>query len=293
MQMNPEQALVGLSTEPRSISYTWRDAALYALAVGAGPDDLEYTYEKYLKAIPTFGTTPMWEAIHTRPRLERPKPAAVFAEEVVYPTIAPLHMEHEVVFHRPIDPIRGTFIFRDVVTDVYDRGEGKGAVVRARLDVHDEAGNLVCSNFSNTLFQQAGGFGGKPMPKNPVQIPDRAPDIAVRDQISPVQNVLFRLTGDTNLVHVDPEIARERGFDRVFMQGLCSFGFACRMGIGALIPGQSERLSRISAQMRSILYPGTPITLQIWKTDENEAVFRLLDERTLGAVLDKGVLAWK
>ena len=67
------------------------------------------------------------------------------------------------------------------------------------MEVCDEAGNLLCTNIANTLFQEGGGFGGKPMPKNPVAIPQREPDFALDDYISPVQNVLYRLTGDTNL----------------------------------------------------------------------------------------------
>lgn len=131
------------------------------------------------------------------------------------------------------------------------------------------------------------------MPKNKVKMPDGNPDFAEDDFISPVQNVLYRLTGDTNLVHVDPEFAKERGFDKVFMQGLCPFGFACRMAIGQLIPGEPERMTRMTAQMRSILYPDTPIRLLIWKIDEQKAYFRLINKDTGNAVLDKGVFEWK
>lgn len=102
---------------------------------------------------------------------------------------------------------------QDVITDVYDRGEGKGAVVKTKLDVRDEAGNLVCTNYSTTFFHEAGGFGGKPMPKSDVVIPDREPDIEVDDYISPVQNLLYRLTGDTNRVHADPEYAQKMGYE--------------------------------------------------------------------------------
>ena len=130
------------------------------------------------------------------------------------------------------------------------------------------------------------------MPKSAVKIPDSDPDVVLNDIISPVQNVLYRLTGDTNLVHVDPDFAKARGFDKVFMQGLCSFGFACRMAIQALIPGEPERMSRISAQMRSILYMDTDIQLALWKISPKKAYFRLLDVETGAAILDRGVFEW-
>ena len=131
------------------------------------------------------------------------------------------------------------------------------------------------------------------MPKSSVQIPDRSPDVEIDDYISPVQNLLYRLTGDTNLVHVDPQYARKMGFETSFMQGLCSFGFACRMAIGALIPGEPERMTRMAAQMTSVLFPDTPIMLQLWKMGEGTAYFKLVNKTTGKAVLNRGVFEWR
>lgn len=286
------KALAGKKMEPRWLAYNWRDVVLYALAVGAKREDLLYTYEKCLKAIPTYGTIPYWGTVNVRPYQWMPLPASMLANELIQPTISFLNMDHELIMHRPIDPIKGTFQYQDTITDVYDRGEGKGAVIKTRVDVRDEAGNPVCTNYSTTFFHEAGGFGGPPMPKSSVTIPDRAPDYEEDDYISPVQNALYRLTGDTNLVHIDPEYAQKMGFQSAFMQGLCSFGFACRMSIGALIPEQPERMTRIAAQMRSVLYPGTPVRLQLWRIGGCAARFRFLNSETGEAVLDRGVFEW-
>lgn len=286
------KALVGKKMEPRWLEYNWRDVVLYALAVGAKKEDLLYTYEKCLKAIPTYGTIPYWGTVNVKPYQWMPLPASMLANELIQPTISFLNMDHELIMHRPIDPIRGTFQYQDTITDVFDRGEGRGAVVKTRVDVRDEAGNPVCTNYSTTFFHEAGGFGGPPMPRSSVTIPDRAPDYEEDDYISPVQNALYRLTGDTNLVHIDPEYARKMGFKTAFMQGLCSFGFACRMSVGALIPGQPERMTRMAAQMRTVLYPGTPVRLQLWKSGVGAACFRFLNADTGEAVLDRGVFEW-
>ena len=286
------KALVGKKMEPRWLEYNWRDVVLYALAVGAKKEDLLYTYEKCLKAIPTYGTIPYWGTVNVKPYQWMPLPASMLANELIQPTISFLNMDHELIMHRPIDPIKGTFQYQDTITDVFDRGEGRGAVVKTRVDVRDEAGNPVCTNYSTTFFHEAGGFGGPPMPRSSVTIPDRAPDYEEDDYISPVQNALYRLTGDTNLVHIDPEYARKMGFKTAFMQGLCSFGFACRMSVGALIPGQPERMTRMAAQMRTVLYPGTPVRLQLWKSGVGAPCFRVLNADTGEAVLDRGVFEW-
>jgi|OpeIllAssembly_1097287.scaffolds.fasta_scaffold190745_1 hypothetical protein len=291
-KINLAEVLVGKKMDTRYMEYNWRDIALYALAVGAKREDLIYTYEKYIKAIPTYGVIPYWGTINIKPYQWMPWPASMLAAEIIRPTISFLNMDHEIIMHRTIDPIKGTFQFQDVITDVYDRGEGKGAVVKTKLLVRDEAGNDVCTNYSTTFFHEAGGFGGPPMPRSSVEIPARTPDYTADDYISPVQNLLYRLTGDTNAVHADPDYARKMGFETSFMQGLCSFGFSCRMAIAALIPGYPERMTRMAAQMSSILFPDTPVQLQLWKMGEGMAYFRLMNLTNNKPVLNRGLFEW-
>lgn len=291
-KVNLGEILIGKKMEPRYLEYNWRDIVLYALAVGAKREDLSYTYEKNLKALPTYGTIPYWGTVNVRPYQWMPLPGSMIANDIIKPTISFLNMDHEIIMHRPIDAIKGTFQWQDEITDVYDRGEGKGAVVKTKVVVRDEAGNDVCTNYSTTFFHEAGGFGGKPMPKSTVVIPDREPDIEVDDYISPVQNLLYRLTGDTNLVHVDPDYAQKMGFETSFMQGLCSFGFSCRNLIAQLIPGQPERMSRMAAQMTSVLFPDTPVAVRIWRIEEGKVYFRFINKMTGRAVLDRGVFEY-
>ncbi|MCD8151766.1 MAG: hypothetical protein LUD71_01555, partial [Clostridiales bacterium] len=245
-RINLEEVLVGKRTESRYMEYNWRDIALYALAVGVHQEDLIYTYEKNIKAIPSYGTIPYWGTQNVYPRQWMPWPASMLAMDIIKPKRQFLNMDHELFMYRPIDAIKGTFQYQDIITDVYDRGEGKGAVIKTRLDVRDEAGNLVCTNYSSTFFHEAGGFGGKPMPPSAITIPDRKPDCSLEDYITPTQNVLYRLTGDTNLTHIDPEVAKAGGFPRPFVQGLCSFGFSCRMAISLLCPGRPERMTHMA-----------------------------------------------
>ena len=112
--------LIGCKMEPRYVEYNWRDVALYALAVGAHKEDLSYYYEKYLKAIPTFGAVPYWATVNVRPYQWMPLPASMLADAIIKPTIAFLNMDHEIIWHRPIDPIKGTFQWQDQIVDVYD-----------------------------------------------------------------------------------------------------------------------------------------------------------------------------
>ncbi len=290
IDLNP---LIGAKMEPRYREYNWREVILYNLAVGAHKEDLSYTYEKYLKAVPTFGVLPYWCTVDVKPYQWMPLPASMLADDLIKPTVAFLNMDHEIIWHRPIDAIKGTFQWQDEIVDIYDRGEGKGAVVKTKIDVRDEAGNMVCTNYSTTFFHEAGGYGGHPMPKNPIVIPDREADFYSEDYITPIQNLLYRLTGDTNLIHVDPDYAKDHKFDQPIIQGLCSFGFACRMAIDKLIPGEPERCARMAAQMRNPLLPDTKVALKIWKVDDNKALFQFVDLKNNRPVLDRGEFEWK
>lgn len=287
---------IGFSVGPQKIEYNWRDVALYALAVGAHEDDLMYTYERNMKTLPSFGVVPYWNAVNNYPQRPAPYPASValmnaMGREYGHRVNA-LHMEHELILHRPIAPIKGSLVFSDEIVGIYDRGEGKGIVAQTKVPVYDEAGNLICENISSTVFFEGGGFGGEKPPKSPVVIPEREPDFVVEDQMSEVQNVLYRLTGDTNHVHVNPDTAKLVGQPKPFMQGLCSFGFACRMGIKAIIPGEPERMTRIAAQMRSICFPGWKVKFWGWKNGDNQVVFQLVTEDGK-PILDKGVIEYR
>ena len=83
--------------------------------------------------------------------------------------------------------------------------------VRSQVEVFDEGGTLLCTNRCTTLFPTLGGYGGRPMPRGDSPIPDRPADLVERDHIGAAQNLLYRLTGDTNLVHVDRAVAVSRG----------------------------------------------------------------------------------
>ena len=105
--------------------------------------------------------------------------------------------------------------------------------------------------------------------------------------------MLYRLTGDTADVHVDPEKAKRITDRGPFMHGLCSFGYACRMLINAIIPGEPERMTRISVQMRAISYPGTPVRLEAWKVADHKVSFRYIDVESGKAILDNCEFEWK
>ena len=284
-----DQSAVGLSVQ-QAFSYSWRDVILYNLSVGAGQDELEYVYEKGLKAIPTFGVIPCMATFGTEP----------FSAQPLMPTSkieglrkeGTLHMDHKLTLFRPI-PTEGRFMVEKVITGVYDRGEGKGAKIQVEIGVSNEKGEKIFSNTMGYLNRWAGGLGGEKPPVSSVQMPERLPDLTVQGQYPANTPLLYRLTGDTFPLHADPEFARKSGFDRPIVHGLCSLGYACRILTALLMPGEPERLISIENQFRSVAMPGDTFILQVWNEDEGVALFRMIGEGDGKPILDFGRVSYR
>src|SRR5690606_4055650 len=106
---------------------------------------------------------------------------------------------------------------------VYDKGKA-GVVVtesRATLD-----GEPLYTTRSSAFIRGEGGFGGDRGPSGPQNVPpERDPDHEVTYQTLPEQALIYRLNGDRNPLHSDPSFAKQGGFDRPILHGLCSYGF--------------------------------------------------------------------
>ncbi len=284
-----DESAVGLSLEQK-FSYTWRDIILYNLSVGAEQDELQYVYEKGLKAVPTFGVIPCAATFGTDPYDPQPQMPTKKIEGLR--TDGTLHMDHKLVLHKPI-PVEGSFQIEKVISAVYDRGEGKGAKINVDIIAKDEAGEPVFTNTMGYLNRWSGGFGGPKVPHSTVVIPEREPDMTAKGCYPQNAPLLYRLTGDTYPLHADPAFAKKCGFDRPIVHGLCSLGYACRMMEKLLVPGEPERIRSIENQFRSVAMPGDAFTLQVWKTAPGEALFRMVKDSDGKAILDFGRLTWE
>ena len=202
---------IGKPIGPMKRDYTWKDAVLYALGVGAGFSELDYCYEKDLKVIPSFSIAMIFDFLSQ----------AAIASGVNLAGI--LHGEQELIFHNPI-PAEGTLVTTGQIVDYVDKGKEKGALIVAQSDTVDADGRKIFTNTATIFGRLDGGFGGKDSQTAPVQFPQRDPDFVVEASPSPDQPLLYRLSGDIFHLHVDPEFARMAGFEQPIMHGLCTHG---------------------------------------------------------------------
>jgi len=267
--------VVGQPFKPLTKEYTWKDAVLYALGVGAGFDDLEYCYEKDLKVIPSFSIASIFDILMQIGLESKINLAGV------------LHGEQELIFHNPI-PVEGTMTTEGTVSHIYDKGEGKGALVVGESDTYHSNGQKLFTSICTVFGRLDGGFGGENAPKKEVAFPDRDPDFIVDASPSENQPLIYRLSGDVFQLHVDPEFAKMAGFDKPIMHGLCTHGYACRALIQSLIPGEPEKARRMGCRFSRPLYPGMDLKTLIWKTGDGQAVWRVVNVQTNEIVIENG-----
>ncbi len=116
----------------------------------------------------------------------------------------------------------------------------------------------------------AGGFGGDPGPKAVSLNPPEgvAPDFLVSYPIPENQAALYRLSGDLNPLHLDPEFARRGGFDRPILHGLCTYGYATRAILHGLCGGDVTRFKEFKARFSGAVYPGETLLTEGWRESD-------------------------
>jgi acyl dehydratase len=263
--MPVDLSAVGKKLSPVTHTYTERDVMLYALGVGAGTDDLAFTYERELKVLPTFAVIPAFPAMLNLGGAMQVNPIMV------------LHGEQRIELHAPI-PTAGTITTTPTIKAMYDKG--KGALVVVETESVDERGRLLFRNTSGIFARGEGGFGGDRGPSGPRNVPpDRPPDKSVAMKTLPQQALLYRLSGDMNPLHADPDFAKMAGYDRPILHGLCTFGHAGRAVLRAFCDDDPGRMKSFEVRFSGVVFPGETITTDMWQVEPGKIVFTARTER--------------
>lgn len=237
---------------------TRRDTMLYALGVGLGTDpcdpaQLKFVYEEKLQALPTMAIILAYPGPwHAHPE------TGITRSQVV-------HGEQGFVIHRPL-PVEGSVVGKTRVVDVIDKGKDKGALVMTACDVRDKASaEPICSLTSTTFCRADGGFGGPSGPTKPSHpIPDTAPDRVCDLSTLPQAALIYRLSGDYNPLHADPDYARKAGFRMPILHGRCTFSIAGHALLKSCCGYDPARFRGMEGRFSSPVYPGETIRTEMW-----------------------------
>jgi len=254
---------VGAVSQPSRSSWTSKDALLYAVGVGAGTDELAFTTENSKgvtqQVLPTYAVMAGAGA-----------PAMAAAGDIDFTQL--LHGEQAFTLHGPI-PVEGTVSTTSRIAGIYDKGKG-GVIVTESTSVDAATGEPRFSTRSSVFIRGAGNFGGERGPSGPRNVPpERAPDVSISYVTSPDQALVYRLSGDRNPLHSDPEFAKLAGFDKPILHGLCTYGFTGRALLHGLCDGDPARFTSMEARFSASVYPGDELTISMWRIADGEAVF--------------------
>jgi acyl dehydratase len=260
-----DTSYVGKRLESVQHTYDERDVMLYALGVGCGTDDLQFTYERDLHVLPTFSVICSFPAMLNLGGAMQVNPAMV------------LHGEQRIDVRAPI-PTSGTITTTPTITAVYDKV--KGAVVVVQTESVDQKGKLLFVNTASIFVRGEGGFGGDRGPSGARNVPpDRKPDQSIAYKTLPQQALLYRLSGDRNPLHADPDFAKLGGFDRPILHGLCTYGHAGRAVLAAFCKNDPTRLRTLEVRFSGVVFPGETITTDMWQAEPGKVVLTARTER--------------
>ncbi len=254
------EKLLNHRIEPVRQRYRKRDAIFYALSVGFGGDPLDerqldfVDHHRALRAVPSMaivlGSPGFWL---------RDPATGVDAVRLV-------HGEQSIEWHATLAP-EGEVIGESRITGIVDKGEGKGALLYSQKQLRDAAtAALIATARSTTFLRGDGGFGG---PTGPVRAPHAtpltSPDIICDLPTRPEQALWYRMNGDDNPLHADPRTAREAGFPRPILHGLCTLGVVAHSLLRELGGYDPARMKSLDLRFSAPVFPGETIRTEIWR----------------------------
>ncbi len=214
MPINYDEAMA-LKNIGQKYSWTDREVMLYAYGIGMGADpmdekELAFVNEGYftpreLKVVPTYASVAAWGSNAGPIPLNR---------------VMVVDGERDITFHKPL-PVQGSITVDSSILGIFDKGKDKGAVILRKNVLKDEKGEALATIIASAFARGDGGFGGPSEGQpEPHPIPKRAPDMTVDISTRPDQALIYRLCGDRNPLHSDPEFAKRAGFDRPILHGM-------------------------------------------------------------------------
>ncbi|MEN8183633.1 MAG: MaoC/PaaZ C-terminal domain-containing protein, partial [Myxococcota bacterium] len=197
-----------------------------------------------------------------------------------------LHGEQDLEIHKPI-PTEAKIENSGRVAGIYDKG--KAALVVLEVTSKDESGDTLFVNRFSLFLRGEGGFGGESGPKAGNRPPEREPDLVAESPTLPQQALLYRLSGDKNPLHADPEFAKLGGFDKPILHGLCSYGVVCKAVVDSALDGDTAKVARYQARFAGVVFPGETIVTSMWREGDQVLIQAKAKERDTPVITNAAI----
>ena len=279
------EAALGAAIEPFSRGWDADDVILYHLGIGAAlgkptdPAELAYTYEQRLVVLPSFGVVPAFRALVEAATGQVPG--------LQINPVMVLHGEQDLEVHKPI-PTSATVEHRPRIASIYDKG--KAALITVEVE-SGLAGDPLFTNRFTIFARGEGGFGGDPDSPPPGNAPpEREPDAVVESPTMSHQALIYRLSGDKNPLHADPDFAKLGGFDTPILHGLCTYGIACKAAVDSLLGRDVTAVARYQVRFTGVVFPGETVVTSLWREGDRIILSATTKERSEKPVLSNAAI---
>ncbi len=242
--------LQGRTLDPFPCSYTDKDVFLYALSVGCGIEDLDFLYEgRGPKVLPTFAVVPPFPTLFGTV-LE----LGLDLKKVV-------HGEQEIIIHGPIPP-KAKLENHATVSAIKDTGKHGILEVTVRT-CHQGTDDCLFTTIWSILVRGEGGFGGEPGKKRQLPDPDSLGHALFHHEyiVPEHQALLYRLNGDRNPLHADPDFAKMARFEKPILHGLCTYGYTGR-AVLAYLNNEVHRFQSLWSRFTAPVFPGETLIVE-------------------------------
>ncbi|ODV76779.1 NAD(P)-binding protein [Suhomyces tanzawaensis NRRL Y-17324] len=239
-------------------NYGDKEVILYNIALGATAKELKYTYEndQDFEVIPTFGHLPTFNS---------QKSQTSFSKLLKnFNPMLLLHGEHYIKVEKWPIPTEGSVKTSYNPLAITQKGTNT-VVVHGSKSVDSKTGEALFTNEATFFIRKCEGetktYGErKAFATSQFNAPKSDPEFTTEIKISPDQAALYRLTGDRNPLHIDPNFAKGAKFDAPILHGMCTYGLAAKVLLDKFGP-----FNEIKARFTGIVFPGETLRVVAWK----------------------------
>lgn len=248
------------------VKYMARDLILYA--VGIGCDDLRYLYEDAdnFAAFPTYPFVMEFKG-NDQDVVSFPSPAMKAGPDMpkLPNTSGVLDGERYIEMINQLPASTTELKMSTSVKSINQRGSG--ALIETTSTLVGKDGTEYYKMRSGSFAMGAKNFtsAGEGTKGLIVKRINRPPDAVVEIPTSQNQAQLYRLSGDYNPLHINPEYAKELNFATPILHGLCTLGMTCNAVLKQFANGDAKRFKAMNIRFNSPVLPGETLYVEMWK----------------------------
>lgn len=257
-------SIIGKSSPPLTYTFTKRDTAIYALGAGApadwlSQDELKFVYEIHSD----FCALPTMPVVYSGKMIDDIVKGDIHG--IKFNPMMLVHGEQSLEIKKTL-PVEGTITCTPTIRNILDKGSGM--VIETDVSCTDENGDEVAVTSGSMFIRGLGGFGGERGSSEKIVMPEREPDAVHEENTLDIQALIYRLSGDINPLHADPDMAKLGNFDTPILHGLATYGFAGRAVLKHFADNDPTKFKSMKGRFSKEVYPGNTLITEMWETDE-------------------------